>query len=128
MNFPMGGSLAALLVAAVAAGMTCILLLRKDSNSLHRTLGGLLGATALANFANGVGLVDEAHALFWRKIAMLGELAQRGDLFGQFYLERAVEHWRSGRFSFAQWGFLARQSDWRISSRKSDIQSDRDRI
>ena len=56
--------------------MTCILLLRKESNSLHRTLGGLLGATALANFANGVGLLDETHALFWRKMAMLGELAQ----------------------------------------------------
>jgi hypothetical protein len=65
MNFPIGGSLAALLVAAVAAGMTCILLLRKESNSLHRTLGGLLGATAFANLANGVGLLDEAHALFW---------------------------------------------------------------
>ena len=76
MNFSMAASLAALLVAAVAAGMTCILLLRKESNSLHRTLAGLLGATALANFANGVGLLDEAHALFWRKMAMLGELAQ----------------------------------------------------
>ena len=59
MSFPIGGSLAALLVAAIAAGMTCILLLRKESNSLHRALGGLLGATALANFTNGIGLLDE---------------------------------------------------------------------
>ena len=36
----------------------------------------LLGATALANLANGVGLLDEAHALFWREIAMVAELAQ----------------------------------------------------
>ena len=56
--------------------MTCILLFRKESNSLHRSLAGLSGATALANFANGVGLLDEAYALFWRKMAMLGELAQ----------------------------------------------------
>ena len=76
MSFPISASLVTLLVAAFAAGMTCILLLRKESNSLHRTLGGLLGATALANFANGLGLLDEEHALFWRKMAMLGELAQ----------------------------------------------------
>jgi hypothetical protein len=38
-------------------------LLRKQANSLHRTLAGLLGATALANLANGVSLLDEAHAL-----------------------------------------------------------------
>ncbi len=94
MNFPMGGSLAALLVAAVAAGMTCILLLRKESNSLHRTLGGLLGATALANFANGVGLLDEAHALFWRKIAMLGELAQRGGAFSGSSTSKGL--WNTG--------------------------------
>ena len=56
--------------------MVCMLLLRKESNALHRTLAGLLGATALANLANGIGLLDEAHALFWREIAMIGELAQ----------------------------------------------------
>jgi putative PEP-CTERM system histidine kinase len=76
MNVFQGGSLAALLVAAVAAAMTCLLLVRKDPNSFHRTLGGLLGATALVNLANGVGLLDEAHALFWRKIGMVGELVQ----------------------------------------------------
>ena len=64
MNFPIGGSLAALLVAAVAAGMTCILLLRRVQFTPSNA-GGLLGATAFANLANGVGLLDEAHALFW---------------------------------------------------------------
>ena len=48
----------------------------KTGQFFHRTLGALLGATALANLANGVGLLDEAHALFWREIAMVAELAQ----------------------------------------------------
>jgi len=76
MNFSTWISLAAFQTAAIAGGMLCILVLRKQANSLHRTLGALLGATALANLANGVGLLDEAHALFWREIAMVAELAQ----------------------------------------------------
>ncbi len=76
MNFSTWVSLAAFQVAAIAGGMVCILVLRKQANSLHRTLGALLGVTALANLANGAGLLDEAHALFWRGTAMVAELAQ----------------------------------------------------
>jgi hypothetical protein len=76
MNFSTWVSLAAFQVAAIAGGMVCILVLRKQANASHRTLGGLLGATALANLANGVGLLDETRALFWREIAMVAELAQ----------------------------------------------------
>ena len=56
--------------------MVCVLLLRKHAHALHRPFAGLLGATALVNVANGIGLLDEAHALFWREIAMIGELAE----------------------------------------------------
>jgi putative PEP-CTERM system histidine kinase len=76
MSLSTSASLGALLVAAATAAMACLLLLRKRSHGLHRTLGGLLGTTALVNLANGIGLVDETHVLFWRKIAMVGELAQ----------------------------------------------------
>ena len=76
MSFSTWVSLAAFLVAAIAGGMVCILMLRKQANSAHRTLGALLGATALASLANGVGLFDETRALLWREIAMVAELAQ----------------------------------------------------
>ena len=36
----------------------------------------LLGATAVAHFANAAGLLDEAHALVWRATAMVVELVQ----------------------------------------------------
>src|SRR5688572_11819495 len=76
MSFLASPSLTALLVAGASAAMACLLLLRKQANSLHRTLAGVLGATALTNLANGISLLDEAHSLFWREIAMVGELAQ----------------------------------------------------
>ena len=37
---------------------------------------GAVGATAVANLANGVGLLDETHALWWRATAMVAELVQ----------------------------------------------------
>ena len=76
MSFLASPSLTALLVAAAGAAMACLLLLRKQANSLHRTLAAVLGATALTNLANGIGLLDEAHSLFWRELAMVGELVQ----------------------------------------------------
>ena len=69
-------SVAAFLVAAIAGGMACILFVRRQNSSSHRSLATLLGATAVANLANGVGLFDEGHALFWRVTAMVAELAQ----------------------------------------------------
>jgi hypothetical protein len=50
MSFSTSTCLAALLVAVAAAAMACVLVLRKQPNALHRTLGGLLGATALAKW------------------------------------------------------------------------------
>ena len=76
MSFVTSVSLAALLVAAAAAAMACLLFLKKPANVLHRTLGALLGTTALVNLADGLDILDEAHALIWREIAMVGELAQ----------------------------------------------------
>jgi putative PEP-CTERM system histidine kinase len=92
MSFSASSSFAALLVAVVATVVACLLLLRKQANTFHRTLGGLLGATALENLANGVGLLDEPHALFWREIAMVGELIQPAALlYAGLALLRPVE-------------------------------------
>ena len=69
-------SVAAFLVAAISGGMACALFVRKQSSGSHRSLAALLGATAVANLANGLGLSDNDHALFWRGTAMLAELVQ----------------------------------------------------
>ena len=62
--------------AALAASMACFLLFRPQASSSHRSLAILLSATAVANLANGMMLVDEAHALHWRAAAMVAELVQ----------------------------------------------------
>ena len=76
MNFSTLVSLSAFQVAAIAGGLVCILLLRKQASDSHRSLASLLGATALANVANGIGLLNDAQALFWRATALVAELAQ----------------------------------------------------
>jgi len=76
MILPTWFSVAAFLVAAIAGGMACALFVRKQASASHRSLAALLGATAVASLANGVGLLDETHALFWRGTAMVAELVQ----------------------------------------------------
>jgi len=76
MILPTWVSVAAFLVSAIAGGMACVLFVRKQASASHRSLAALLGATAVANLANGVGLLDETHALFWRGTAMAAELVQ----------------------------------------------------
>ncbi len=69
-------SIAAGLVVAIAGGMACVLFVRRKASASHRSLAVLLGATAMAHLANTAGLFDESHALLWREIAMVAELAQ----------------------------------------------------
>ncbi len=69
-------SLAAFSASAVAVAIAGLLLVRPQSISAHRSLAALLGATAVAHFANGVSLVDEGHALYWRMLSMIAELLQ----------------------------------------------------
>src|SRR5215472_1449437 len=76
MNFSTLVSLSAFQVTAIAGGLACILWRRRQVNSSHRSLAALLGATALANLANGIGLLNEAQALFWRATALVAELVQ----------------------------------------------------
>lgn len=76
MILPTWFSVAAFLVAAIAGGMACALFVRRQASASHRSLAALLAATAVANVANGLGLLDETHALFWRGTVMVAELAQ----------------------------------------------------
>ena len=76
MIVPTWFSMAAFLVAAIAGGLACLLLVRRQNRSSHRGLAALLGATALTHLANGLGLLDGTHALFWRGTAMVAELVQ----------------------------------------------------
>ena len=76
MILPTWLSIAAGLVAVIAGGMACLLLVRWRISSSHRSLAVLLGATTVAHLANAAGLLDEAHALSWRATAMVAELFQ----------------------------------------------------
>jgi putative PEP-CTERM system histidine kinase len=69
-------SIASGLVVAIAGGMACLLFIRRKASASHRSLAVLLVATAMAHLANAAGLLDEPHALLWRAIAMVAELAQ----------------------------------------------------
>ena len=101
MILPTWFSIAAFLVAAFASGMACLLFVRRQASSSHRSLASLLGATAVANLTNGVGLLDEAHALFWRETSMVAELVQPVAVLyvGLAFLNPAER----GRESYALW-------------------------
>ncbi|HEX5645361.1 MAG TPA: XrtA/PEP-CTERM system histidine kinase PrsK [Nitrospira sp.] len=64
------------LAGVMAAGMAAVLFVRSRPGASHRSLAGLLALTACAILADGLGLLDAAHALFWREIAMAAELMQ----------------------------------------------------
>src|SRR4029077_13883794 len=76
MIVPIWFSVGAFLVVAIAGGLACLLLVRRQNRSSHRGLAVLLAATALTHLANGLGLLDEAHALLWRRMALATELTQ----------------------------------------------------
>lgn len=69
-------SSAAFIAAGLAAGLACLLFVRRHASASHRSLSSLLGTTAVANLANGIGLLDDAHALPWREASMVAELFQ----------------------------------------------------
>lgn len=89
------------LVAAVAAGLGCLLFIRRKDVSSHRSLATLFALIALANLADGIGLFDEAHVLFWREAALLTELVQPAAILyiGLAFLNQA----ESGKIVSALW-------------------------
>ena len=101
MILPTWFSLLAFFVAAIAGGMACLLFVKRQVSTSHRSLASLLGATTVVNLANGVGLLDEAHALLWRETALVAELVQPAALLyvGLAFLNPAER----GRESSALW-------------------------
>ena len=81
MNLPTVVSAVGFLVAAIAMGMACALSIRKPASSLPQSLAVLLGVVAVVNLANGAGLLNESHALFWRQVAMAAQLVQPAAFF-----------------------------------------------
>ena len=69
-------SIAAGFVAAIAGAMACILLVKRRTSSLHRSLALLLGMIAVAHLANAAGVLNEPNALWWRATAMVAELVE----------------------------------------------------
>lgn len=66
----------AFLVAVIAGGLACLLFIRRRASSSHSSLAALFGAIALTHIAYGLGLQDDTHALFWRRMALAAELVQ----------------------------------------------------
>ena len=64
-------------IASLAAfGLAGALLVFDRQRGVHRSLGALLGVIAVIHVANGLGLLHEERELFYRRLALLGELAQ----------------------------------------------------
>lgn len=74
-------STAAFLAAAIAGGLACGLFAKRQAASSYLSLAVLLGVTSLTHLANGLGLLDEAQGLLWRRIALAAELFQPAALF-----------------------------------------------
>src|SRR3989442_713942 len=72
---PLWFSGAAFAAAVLALGFPGVLLKRR-SNSFYRNLAVVLGVSGLIQVANGMNGLDASHALIWRRVALLGELAQ----------------------------------------------------
>ena len=66
----------AFLAAAIAGGIASVLLLSVHTRGLYLGLASLLIAAAIANIANGLGLLYQAHWLFWREVSLAAELVQ----------------------------------------------------
>jgi len=85
---PMWYALVAFESAAIAAIAALVLLSKRLPPSSYLSLSALLGATAMVNVGNGMGLLNEAHALWWRAGALVAELIQPSALLyvGQSFL------------------------------------------
>ncbi|MGA6826460.1 XrtA/PEP-CTERM system histidine kinase PrsK [Nitrospira sp. NS4] len=66
----------AFLTAALAGGLACLLFVRRKASSSYPSLAALFGAIALTHIAQGSGVLDDAQALFWQRLALATELVQ----------------------------------------------------
>ena len=59
-----------------AVGLATLLLTRNRWSQFNRSVALALGVSGLVQLANGTGLVDDIHALLWRRVAFVAELFQ----------------------------------------------------
>lgn len=87
--------------AGIAAGLAGLLLVKRWDSCLYRRVAGLLGAVAIVNLANAIGLLRETDLLFWRQVALTVELIQPALLI---YVGMAfVNPTRETRETLARW-------------------------
>jgi len=60
--------------ALVCLGLAVLILLLKLRSPLHRFIAFALLALTLSELGNGLGLLERGHALFWRRLASMGEI------------------------------------------------------
>ncbi len=68
--------ISAFVAGAAALGLAAFMLWKTLGNPFNRSVASALAAIGLIQIGNGLGLTDAAHVLFWRRLALLGELAQ----------------------------------------------------
>ena len=69
-------SVSAFGAAAIALLLAGLLLFKNRTSAFYRSVAAVLCSTAVMQMGNGLGLMDPSHALNWRRLALLGELAQ----------------------------------------------------
>lgn len=125
-----GLALASALIA-LSLGAVCLAHKRAGAfNRFYRSLAMVLGASGVMQIGNGLGLLDPSHALVWRRMALLGELAQPAALayVGRALMEStttggndAVALWRARAITFLAVVFgILNGSDLLFASRADD--------
>src|SRR5207302_11214703 len=61
---------------AAARGLAALLLCKNRLSSFNRSVASAFAVVGLIQIGNGLALMDASHVLFWRRLALLGELAQ----------------------------------------------------
>lgn len=98
---PMWYSAAAFLAATFTGGLACWLSVRRREAPFYPSLAALSGLVSLVHVANGCGLLDEVHGLFWRRVAFAFELCLPAALLyaGQRFSHRVEQR----AFSYREW-------------------------
>lgn len=81
LSIPIWLAVPALTAALTSLALSAVLLVLGSAGRLHRCLAAALGAGALVQVGNGLGLLDGAHAGLWRLAALWGELLLPAALF-----------------------------------------------
>ena len=66
--------LPAFLAAVVALGLAALLLAKDHASPFYRSAAAAIAAAGLVQIGNGMGLLDAAHAVEWRRVALAFEL------------------------------------------------------